>query len=194
MFRFIYRTFLNGLALIVPPVLAIYLFVWLGVSAEKALSPLMIKYLGAEWYRPGYAVALGFLLVFMAGLLVRLWIFRKIRDLIEGILKHIPLINSVYGGIRDFFGFLAQDKKDSARRVVIVNMGTPAIELVGLVTNEDLQGFPGGTDDKIAVYLQMSYQVGGYTILVPRSMVTPIDMSVEDAMRFVLTAGVSRRK
>jgi uncharacterized membrane protein len=39
----------------------------------------------------------------------------------------------------------------------------------------------------------MSYQIGGYTLLLPRSYLTPVDMSFEDAMRFVITAGVSRQ-
>jgi uncharacterized membrane protein len=42
----------------------------------------------------------------------------------------------------------------------------------------------------VAVYLPMSYQVGGYTLFLPRSALTPIDMSREDAMRFILTAGL----
>jgi uncharacterized membrane protein len=43
----------------------------------------------------------------------------------------------------------------------------------------------------ILVYMPMSYQVGGYTALVPRASVQPVDMSFEEAMRFTLTAGLS---
>jgi uncharacterized membrane protein len=43
----------------------------------------------------------------------------------------------------------------------------------------------------IMVYMPMSYQVGGYTALVPRASVQPVDMSFEEAMRFTLTAGLS---
>jgi uncharacterized membrane protein len=46
----------------------------------------------------------------------------------------------------------------------------------------------------VGVYLPMSYQIGGYTVFVPRSSVERIEMSVEDAMRFVLTAGMSSSK
>jgi uncharacterized membrane protein len=42
----------------------------------------------------------------------------------------------------------------------------------------------------VAVYLPMSYQVGGYTLLVPRSSLTPVEMSREEAMKFILTAGL----
>ena len=40
----------------------------------------------------------------------------------------------------------------------------------------------------------MSYQIGGYTVYLPKSLVEPLDMSIEDAMRFTLTAGVSGGK
>jgi uncharacterized membrane protein len=51
---------------------------------------------------------------------------------------------------------------------------------------EDLRG-----GDRIMVYLPMSYMIGGYAVLVPRSAVRPLDMNMEEAMRFALTAGVT---
>ena len=51
----------------------------------------------------------------------------------------------------------------------------------------------GGGDDLVAVYLPMSYQIGGYTIYIPRSRVTETDLTVEQAMRIVLTGGVRGR-
>jgi uncharacterized membrane protein len=61
------------------------------------------------------------------------------------------------------------------------------------VTREDFSSLPGklGASDTVGVYLPMSYQIGGYTVFLPRSAIEPIDMSVEDAMRFTLTAGMS---
>ena len=62
-----------------------------------------------------------------------------------------------------------------------------------VVTIEDLNaaGLAQG-DDEVAVYLPMSYQIGGYTLLLPRRCLTPLEMGFEDAMRFVITAGLSR--
>ena len=70
--------------------------------------------------------------------------------------------------------------------------------LIGLVTREDFENLPSGIDDKnsesMAVYLPMSYQMGGFTVFVPKKNVTPVDMSIEEAMRFALTAAVSVKK
>ena len=68
------------------------------------------------------------------------------------------------------------------------------LHLIGFVTREDFRGTPFGLADAdtVAVYLPMSYQIGGYTVLLPRRLIEPIDMSVEDALRFAVTAGMSR--
>ena len=59
--------------------------------------------------------------------------------------------------------------------------------------NKDTSGFPGGSQegDRVIVYLQMSYQLGGYCLIVPSDHIRTLDMSVEDGLRWVLTAGVS---
>jgi uncharacterized membrane protein len=64
--------------------------------------------------------------------------------------------------------------------------------LMGFLTRGEWDDVPEGIgdDDRVAVFLPMSYQLGGFTTIVPRSAVTPIDMSIEDAMTFCLTAGV----
>ena len=49
-------------------------------------------------------------------------------------------------------------------------------------------------DDPIAVYLPFSYQIGGYTLFLPRACLTPIDISFENAMKLVLTGGVAREQ
>ena len=65
-----------------------------------------------------------------------------------------------------------------------------ALEMVGMVTRQSLADLPAGLlrGDRVAVYLPMGYMIGGYTVFVPREWVTPIDMSVEEAMRQSLIA------
>jgi len=63
--------------------------------------------------------------------------------------------------------------------------------LIGFVTQEHANTLGiGGGDDLVAVYLPMSYQIGGYTIYIPRSRLVETELSVEQAMRIVLTGGV----
>jgi uncharacterized membrane protein len=75
----------------------------------------------------------------------------------------------------------------------MVRLGGTDLRVMGFVTRSDLAGLPAGISEPgmIAVYMPMSYQIGGYTALVPRASVQAVDMTLEEAMRFILTAGVS---
>ncbi len=66
-------------------------------------------------------------------------------------------------------------------------------KLLGLVTRQSFEDTPAGMGDEhsVAVYLPMSYQIGGFTLILPRDQIEPIDMSIEDGLRFALTAGVT---
>ena len=77
-------------------------------------------------------------------------------------------------------------------QVVTVTFPGTDWKLLGFVTRDEFTDLPPGigTSSEIAVYLPMSYQVGGYTVVLPRQAVKPIDMSREDAMKFILTAGL----
>ena len=66
-------------------------------------------------------------------------------------------------------------------------------QLLGFVTLDDHRDLPfAAPEHTVAVYFPMSYQIGGYTLFLPRARLKPLDMSMEDAMRFVVTAGMSK--
>jgi uncharacterized membrane protein len=64
---------------------------------------------------------------------------------------------------------------------------------IGFVTRDDASelGLGPAAEGTIAVYFPMSYQIGGYTLLLPRDRVEPLDIPIETAMRLVLTGGMS---
>jgi uncharacterized membrane protein len=186
--------FLQGLLAILPLVITIYLLVWLGTTAESFVGGALKKILPDKMYIPGMGVLVGFVLILLLGILLKLWLFRKIFELLEKIVEKTPVVKSIYNSIKDLTGFFDNKKEKSFNKVVRLNLMDGKIRLIGLVTREDFSKAPNGIadDDSIAVYLPMSYQVGGYMVVVSKSQCTPINnMSVEEAMRFTLTAGVS---
>jgi uncharacterized membrane protein len=92
----------------------------------------------------------------------------------------------------DFFSS-TQQRKDMQQVVMVTIEG---MHLLGFVTQQSVANLPDSieSDDLVAVYLPMSYQIGGYTVYIPRSKLTPVDMKMEDAIRQVLTAGLSKTK
>jgi len=190
MFKYISRTLITGFITLLPMVLTIYLLYWLAISSEEVLGKALRFVLPIDAYFPGLGMFAGLTVVFVVGLMMNAYFVRKLFSLGEEILYRLPLIKSVYRAFRDFFDFFSPSKKGLGQVVAVTISG---MELVGFITQEDQQRLPPSFSnrDSVLVYLPMSYMVGGYTVLVPRKELRPLKMSRDEAMRFVLTAGIT---
>ncbi len=196
--NFLARLFLRGLGILIPIGLTLYAVywlilaaeIWLGSGLEALLSVTPVPYIR------GMGVLAAVLVVFLVGLGTFSRTFRRMADYLGDLLGRIPLVKTLYGGLTDLMDFVRQGRgrEEGLSHVVSVEIREDW-SLVGFVTRETFEQLPDqlGPDgtDKIAVYLPMSYQIGGFTVYLPRNQVTRLDMSVEDAMRLSLTAGMS---
>ena len=183
--------FLRGIAVILPITLTVAVLVWLATTAENFLGGLLRDLL-PEWdYWPGLGIVLGVALIFAAGIIVNARVTQTILDYADSLLARIPIVKSIYLSIRDVSALVSQDPQQGFRQVVAVRVQD--MRLIGFVTTEDAKGLPAGAaaEKLIGVYLPMSYGIGGYTVYLPKALVEPLDMSLEDAMRVTLSGGVS---
>jgi uncharacterized membrane protein len=180
---------LKGLLTILPIGLTAYFVYWLGVTTESLLSK-PIKLIVGDNYWPGMGLITGFLLLFVVGLAVNAFLVRRVLAMGEELLLRVPVVKTVYSAIRDMTRLVNTDKKKGdLDRVVTLDYGPG--KLIGFVTQEHANTLGiGGGDDMVAVYLPMSYQIGGYTLYVSRARLHETDLTVEQAMRIVLTGGV----
>lgn len=179
---------LTGLVTMLPVILTLYLLYWLAVSAETLLGELIPQ----EIYFPGMGVAVALLAMFIVGMLMHT---RPIRQLFlrgERIFYRLPVVKSIYAAFRDFMDYFSPGRKKDFEQVVTVTFGDTGMRLIAFVTQADDQLPEDFQRDYVMVYLPMSYMLGGYAVLVPRASVQPLNMSMEEAMRYVLTAGVTR--
>lgn len=190
MFKSIGTTLITGIFTLLPVVLTIYLLYWMAVSSEQIMGDALRYLLPRVAYFPGMGTIAGLVIVFFVGLLMKAVLVRQLFALGENLLFHLPIIKTVYRAIRDLFDFFSP-KKESFGRVVIVKIAN--LEIIGFVTQEDPQRLPEAFRDHdcVLVYLPMSYMIGGYTLLVPSSDIRPCKMSMDEAMRFALTAGIT---
>jgi len=190
-------TFFQGLAITLPLALTLAFLYWFAAMAEDFLGGLIQHLFPDLRYWTGLGTLAAIVIVFVAGILMNVWIARRLMRLFDALLDQIPLVKSVYGSLRDIAMLLSEkDSKSRFKKVVAVRVAEH-VQIVGFVTVEDYAALSqsGGKDKAtVGVYLPMSYQIGGYTVFVPKSALEPLDMSVEDAMRFTLTAGVSGGK
>ncbi len=187
------KTFLTGLAAILPVAVTFYVLIRLAVWAESILGGGIKLVLPHGMYHVGMGVVAGVLLVFMLGVLMQVFVVRRLFDWGENILGRIPLVKVIYGAVRDLMGFFSGGQAHGFSQVVIVSLGQTNLSTLGFVTREDFSGFPedlSGTG-MVAVYIPLSYQIGGHMVLVPRTAIKPVSLSMQDAMRFAITAGMT---
>ena len=193
MLKSISKTLLTGFVTILPVVLTLYLFYWLAVSAESVLGRLIQLMLPDHLYWPGMGVIAGLAVIFAVGLLMHAYVVQRLFARGEQVLYHLPLIKTIYRSIRDFLEYFSPAREKEFEQVVAVSFGDTGMKVIGFVTQALPENMPEDfrEKDSILVYLPLSYMIGGYAVLVPRSAVQPLDMNMEEAMRFTLTAGVT---
>jgi uncharacterized membrane protein len=185
----LWKWFLQGIALVAPVALTIALLVWLGTWSEKTFGALIKALLPVDWYFKGLGLISGILLTLAIGLAANLLLVRWVVRLVESVLERIPLVTSLFQAFKDIARLFSQNVDQQLGQVVAVDVGD--LRLVGFVMQQEAR-LPGAFDDdepRVAVYLAMSYQLGGYTVHVPRSRITPLEVPADQAMRAVLTGG-----
>lgn len=194
----IWRTFLSGLVTVLPVVITLYIVYWLLRQAESLFGAILKVVLPQGWYIPGMGLLLGVAVVMFVGAFLNAWVFNRLGRLAVGLLERIPVVKTIYSGLRDFFDFLGGGggTRKGLQEVVSVEL-QPQVHLIGFVTDSEagnnVEELARDDDDPlVSVFFPMGYQLGGYTLYLPASRLTSLDLSVEEAMRVVLTAGVNR--
>jgi uncharacterized membrane protein len=191
--RRLWNTFLKGLVAVLPVALTVYVVVWLAATAESILGGPLRAVMPKGHYWPGLGLVVAFALVLLAGVLVDAYVVRRLIRSGESLLARIPIVKIIFGALKDFTRFLpAGGKGRDLKRVVLWRYGTARI--VGFVTEDHLNPhlFGGDTENIVAVYFPMSYQIGGYTLYLHKSELEETPLSVEEAMRMVLIGGVGQ--
>ncbi|MDR1912252.1 MAG: DUF502 domain-containing protein [Helicobacteraceae bacterium] len=183
----------QGILTIFPLVVTIYLVYWFVTSVEGGVRSLLefinpdVKY----FYGLGIIVGIGVLLG--VGWLVQAYFVRKLIKLGDAILERIPVIKTIYVGLRDFVGFMSMTKKQTEGSAVLVTIGDK--RFIGFITDHNAgKTLNTGEADLVGVYLPLGYMIGGYVVYVDRNSLTRLTIGSEDAMRIALTGGMTSEK
>ena len=187
------KLFIKGLSIVLPIAVALYVMVWMIRSSEGAVKGILTMILPPGVYIPGMGLLAIIALVFVAGLLMYPWLTRKLFKTTDKTLRKIPLFGNVYAPVKDLMGLLGGDMEKKLGRPVMVTVPNTNMETLGFVTRDGTDDLPEGflPDDHLVVYVQWSSQIGGYCFIVPKDSVRYLDISIEEGMRWSLTAGLS---
>lgn len=193
----IIQSFLKGLAILLPIIVTVFLVQWLLVTIEDWLSPIWKALLGETYYFPGLAFISFVVLAVVIGFSTR-WRFMNWLWQLPGVMMNkLPLLRSLYGTVNDVFEMMS-GKDFADESVVLVTLPNSDIRLIGIITKKSgdngdrLSKMLGA--DQVAVFLPMSYNVGGYMIMVPKDCVQSIDMKPADTLQMTISAGLGKNR
>jgi uncharacterized membrane protein len=140
---------------------------------------------------PGVGAVFAFIVVLATGLLVTNLVGRQLVGLWEDLLNRIPIVRSVYGGVKSFTESVFS-QSNSFRKVVMIEYPRPGVWSIGFMTAEDLPEVSRKTGTPhCCVYLSSALNAtAGFLVIVPRSQVVELEMSVDAAMKMIITCGV----
>lgn len=196
MMRNFSAAFFRGLIVLLPVVISIQITIWVFRTMESWLAAPLKAALG-EIYFPGMAIILVVVLTAVIGFSSRWPAADFFWGLPGRILERLPVLKQIYGALKEVMDIMG-GKKFEEESVVMVELPGTETSLIGIVTvNKKGNGNTIASElkeDQIAVYLPMSYQVGGYTLIVPKKYTRPLNLTPADALQLVLSGGVISEK
>ena len=191
--RFLSKTFFKGLAIVIPVTVAGYVLVWVFSDAESFFKSLMLLVLPEAYYIPGLGLVAFLIATFFLGLLMYPLITRSLLKRTDRLFRRIPLFGNIYSPVKDLFELFGGDMAHQLGRPVMIKVPNTEMETLGFVTRRTNENLPDGMipDNHLVVFVQWSSQIGGYCFIVPEDAVRPLDLTVEQGMRWALTAGLS---
>jgi len=193
-------SFLTGLAVILPGALTLAVVKWLfGTVASFTDSllfflPVTVTHDASDrvhWYWSLVAIAMAAVAITFIGILARYYIGRRLIDFADNLMLRVPVLNRIYGTIKQVDQAFTSGKKSSFQTVVLVEYPREGVYSVGFITSEQADEVYEKTNKKcVCVFIPTTpIPTGGFLIIVPEEKVIKLDMSVADGLKYIISIG-----
>jgi uncharacterized membrane protein len=195
-------SFFTGLAVVLPGVITLAVVKWL-FGTVSSFTDLLLFFLPAtvthadnglgpvHWYWSLIAIVVAALLVTFMGVLTRYYIGKRLIEFADNLMLRVPVLDKIYGTIKQVDQAFTSGKKNSFQTVVLVEYPREGIYSVGFITSEQ----PDEIDLKInkkcvRIFIPTTpIPTGGFLIIVPEEKVIKLDMSVPDGFKYIISIG-----
>ncbi|MBA3695440.1 MAG: DUF502 domain-containing protein [Methylotenera sp.] len=189
------KYFITGLLVLVPLSITIWVITSLIALMDQSLLLLPAQWrpkaqLGMEI--PGLGALLTLLIVFVTGLIATNFFGRQLILLWEALLNRVPVVKSIYSSVKQVSDTLFSDSGNAFRQAVLVQFPREGAWTIAFIT-----GAPGGDvanhllGDYVSVYVPTTPNpTGGYFLMMSRAEVIALDMSVDEALKYIISMGV----
>ena len=190
----------TGFLVLIPVLATIGVLTW-GINVVDGLLDKMLAWLDPlhkSWlFRfPGRGLIIFVTLTYLTGLFARNILGRKLIAINDRVLTHIPFVRSIYSAFKQIIEAFFQTTGDSFEAVVMVQFPHPGIYSVGFITSSSMpkaiEKFGGSAaDDFVCVFIPTTpIPTNGFFIQVRRGELVPLDMTVEEGLKYVVSVGV----
>jgi uncharacterized membrane protein len=195
--RRITRYFLTGLVIAGPIALTLFLAWWVIQLVDTWVKPLIPVRFNPDTYLPFAVPGIGLILaltaIVLVGFLATNLVGRSLVRLGEAVLAHVPVLSTLYSALKQIFETVVNQGSNNFRQAALVEFprkGLWVIVFVSTTTKGELAEKAGG-DDIISCFMPTTPNpTSGFLIFVPRKDVRMLDMSIEDAAKVVISAGL----
>jgi len=184
----IVRYFLQGLLLTAPAGITIVIVYFVFENVDEPIRNFI--YERFNFQIPGVGLLITLIAITLLGYIGQTIIFRPVRIFIEGIFKKAPVIKLIYTSINDFLSAFVGEKRRFTQPVLVKVNLISNLEKIGFLTTSDLSDL--NIKDKAAVYFPHSYNFSGELFIVPTEHITPLNIPPGEAMKFIVTGGITR--
>lgn len=141
---------------------------------------------------PGLGAIVAVAIVLLTGLLVTNFVGRTLVDWAEDVLQRIPFVRAIYGGVKSFSETLLSNSGNSFNKVLLVQYPREGLWSIGFQTTSDLPEISARTGEpQVCVFVPTTPNpTSGFIFMVPKSQAIELDMSVDAAMKMIVTLGV----
>jgi len=187
----LFNYLVRGALVILPIAAALFFIYWAVSKVDSALNlsnVIWVDQTGKPIYIPGLGILTVIVILIVVGIIVTNFVTDPIKKWFGSWFKRLPVFNVIYTSFKDLTeAFVGDDKKFS--EPVVVEVNETGLKKIGFLTQKDLSkiGYPGD----VAVYFPLSYSFAGQLCLVDSKKVKPLKMSASDAMKFIISGGVS---
>lgn len=190
------RYFITGLLIWVPLVITVWVLNLLVGTLDQILHLLPPQFRTENWlgiHIPGFGVAMTVLIVFVTGVFAANIIGQRLVTFWERLLARIPVVNSIYKGVKQVSDTLFAPGGQAFRKAVLVQWPREGMWTIAFLT-----GVPGGDveshleGDYLSIYVPTTPNpTGGYFVMMRRIDVIELDMTVDDALKYIISMGVA---
>lgn len=193
-FSTVKRYFITGLLIWVPLGVTVWVLDALIGAMDRSLLLLPVAWRPEQWmgvYVRGGGVVLTVLVIFLTGLLAANLIGQRLLGLWHGVLKRIPVVNSIYGSVKQVSDTLLSSEGQAFKKVLLVRYPHPQAWSLAFQTNVPAELPPLFAEDHVGVFIPTTPSpVNGFYFYVPRADTIELDMTVDAALKYIISMGV----